>query len=123
MFSARLKAIAQPVLADIENHPFVRGIQAGAVPAAALMVYVEQDTFFLDAFAKVYAGALSKCTTKDQMRFFEEQIRYTLNDEAGRIKSCVTSLVKSLATINMPNNDQLPTYIMSIFLTHYELGS
>ncbi|KAF5438467.1 thiaminase II [Pediococcus pentosaceus] len=83
MFSARLKAIAQPVLADIENHPFVRGIQAGAVPAAALMVYVEQDTCFLDAFAKVYAGALSKCTTKDQMRFFEEQIRYTLNDEAG----------------------------------------
>ncbi len=38
MFSARLKAIAQPVLADIENHPFVQGIQAGAVSAAALMV-------------------------------------------------------------------------------------
>ncbi len=76
MFSARLKAIAQPVLADIGNHPFVRGIQAGAVPAAALMVYVEQDTCFLDVFAKVYAGTLSKCTTKDQMR-------YTLNDETG----------------------------------------
>jgi thiaminase/transcriptional activator TenA len=30
MFSARLKAIAQPVLADIENHPFVRGNSSGA---------------------------------------------------------------------------------------------
>lgn len=70
------KSNCSPVLADIGNHPFVRGIQAGAVPAAALMVYVEQDTCFLDVFAKVYAGTLSKCTTKDQMR-------YTLNDETG----------------------------------------
>lgn len=83
MFSERLKQIAQPVLADIENHPFVRGIRDGEVPAAALMVYVEQDTCFLDAFVKVYAGALEKCTTKQQMRFFDEQIRYTLNDETG----------------------------------------
>ncbi|WP_259768157.1 hypothetical protein [Pediococcus pentosaceus] len=70
------KSNCSTVLADIGNHPSVRGIQAGAVPAAALMVYVEQDTCFLDVFAKVYAGTLSKCTTKDQMR-------YTLNDETG----------------------------------------
>jgi thiaminase/transcriptional activator TenA len=56
MFSARLKAIAQPVLADIENHPFVRGIQAGAVPAAALMVYVEQDTCFFRCLRQSLRG-------------------------------------------------------------------
>jgi thiaminase/transcriptional activator TenA len=83
MFSDQLKQAAQPILKDILQHPFVQGIQKGQVPSPALMVYVEQDTCFLDAFAKIYAGALTKCTTKDQMQFFADQIQYTLNDETG----------------------------------------
>ncbi|KRN94742.1 thiaminase II [Pediococcus stilesii] len=86
MFSEQLKRDAAPILTDIENHPFVEGIRDGAVSRDALMVYVEQDTRFLEAFVKVYAGALEKSKTKKQMQFFDEQIRYTLNDEAGAHK-------------------------------------
>lgn len=83
MFSEEIKQAAQPILHDIQQHPFVQGIQAGKVPRAALAVYVEQDTCFLNAFAKVFAGALVKSQTKERMRFFSEQIQYSLADESA----------------------------------------
>lgn len=83
MFSEQLKRDATPILTDIKKHPFVEGIRNGQVPSDALMVYVEQDTRFLEAFVKVYAGALEKSSTKPQMQFFDKQIQYTLNEETG----------------------------------------
>ncbi|AEV95773.1 thiaminase II [Pediococcus claussenii] len=81
MFSERLKNNATGILNRIENHPFVTGIAAGKVPNKALVFYVEQDFNYLTAFAKVYAGAIQKCASRDDMRFFYQQLGFTLDDE------------------------------------------
>lgn len=41
MLSKDLKTLAQPILADIINHPFVQGIKKGHLPSQALITYVE----------------------------------------------------------------------------------
>ena len=45
--------------AEALAHPFVRGLADGTLPQAAFSVYVAQDAFFLDAFARAYALALA----------------------------------------------------------------
>jgi thiaminase (transcriptional activator TenA) len=41
-------------------HPFVQGIASGDLARERFVAYVEQDAFFLDAFARAYALALAK---------------------------------------------------------------
>ncbi len=41
-------------------HPFVRGIASGELPRARFVAYVEQDAWFLTAFARAYALAIAK---------------------------------------------------------------
>ena len=42
------------------EHPFVAGIAAGTLPRDRFIFYVEQDAWFLTAFARAYALALAK---------------------------------------------------------------
>lgn len=81
LFSEHLKEEAQPILAAIHDHPFVVGIGEGQLPREALQFYIEQDTNYLKAFAKVYAAAIMKCDNKADMAFFSEQIDLTLHSE------------------------------------------
>lgn len=41
------------------NHPFVRGLADGSLPAERFAAFIGQDAFFLDAFARAYALALA----------------------------------------------------------------
>jgi thiaminase (transcriptional activator TenA) len=43
-----------------EDHPFVRGIASGDLPRDRFVAYVEQDAWFLVAFARAYALAIAK---------------------------------------------------------------
>jgi thiaminase/transcriptional activator TenA len=52
---------------DCLKHPFVQGIASGQLARAKFQVYVAQDAYFLEAFARAYALALarsksSRCT-------------------------------------------------------------
>lgn len=50
------------------DHPFVQGIASGALPPQRFARYMEQDAYFLDAFARAYALALAK--SPDREGFF-----------------------------------------------------
>lgn len=80
-FSQRLLKAGQPILEEIIKHPFVQGIADGDLPKEAPTFYVGQDFNYLNAFIKVYSGAIQKCVTRDQMAFFAGQIGFILNSE------------------------------------------
>lgn len=58
--SARLWAANADLVEACRTHAFVRGIASGALPRARFVAYVEQDAWFLAAFARAYAVALAK---------------------------------------------------------------
>jgi thiaminase (transcriptional activator TenA) len=50
-----------------EDHEFVQGIASGELPRARFLFYVEQDAWFLTAFARAYALSVAKATDLDTM--------------------------------------------------------
>ena len=51
-----------------EQHEFVQGIASGALERSRFLFYVEQDAWFLTAFARAYAIALAKAADIDTMQ-------------------------------------------------------
>ena len=47
------------------EHPFVTGLADGSLPPQRFARYMEQDAYFLDAFARAYAMALAKSPVRD----------------------------------------------------------
>ena len=47
------------------EHPFVQGIASGDLPLERFRVYVAQDAYFLEAFARGYALALARCPDRE----------------------------------------------------------
>ena len=47
------------------EHPFVQGIASGELAIERFRVYVAQDAYFLDAFARGYALALARCPDRE----------------------------------------------------------
>lgn len=47
------------------EHPFVQGIASGDLPRERFQVYVAQDAYFLEAFARGYALALARCPDRE----------------------------------------------------------
>jgi thiaminase/transcriptional activator TenA len=47
------------------EHPFVQGIASGELALERFRVYVAQDAYFLEAFARGYALALARCPDRE----------------------------------------------------------
>jgi thiaminase len=58
MMRDELAAIADPVVAEITEHPFWDGLRSGTLPAAALWYFAEQDARHV---VPAYARALARC--------------------------------------------------------------
>lgn len=56
----RLLADNAEIVDACRAHPFVRGLGDGTLPRERFIGYVEQDAWFLTAFARAYAVALAK---------------------------------------------------------------
>ena len=60
----------QDLAADCLQHPFVQGIGDGSLPKATFVYYVEQDAFFLEAFARAYSIAAAKAPSWESFQVF-----------------------------------------------------
>ncbi len=54
------------------GHPFVRGIASGELARERFQVYVAQDAYFLQTFARAYALALAHCSDRDGLGVFKD---------------------------------------------------
>lgn len=80
-FTDELRKKADPIFEAIFDHPFVRGIAEGSLEGEQLAHYVRQDFEYLTVFCQVYGLAISKCTEREDIEFFNEQIRFVLDSE------------------------------------------
>lgn len=80
-FSAQLRKEADPLFQRIYQHPFVQGIKKGQLRAEQLIHYVQQDHQYLSMFARIYALALTKSKTREEMAFFHDNIHFILYSE------------------------------------------
>jgi thiaminase/transcriptional activator TenA len=62
------------------DHPFVRGLADGTLPRARFAVYVGQDAFFLEAFARAYCIAAAKAPDPDGFRAFHALAQGALDE-------------------------------------------
>ncbi len=53
-------------------HPFVQGIGSGDLSRDCFRVYVAQDAYFLEAFARAYALALAKSPDRESIVIFKD---------------------------------------------------
>ncbi|MEM7253040.1 MAG: TenA family protein [Pseudomonadota bacterium] len=54
------------------EHPFVQGIATGALRQETFKLYVAQDAFFLEAFARAYAMGIAKAPDRDGLNIFRD---------------------------------------------------
>ncbi|WP_046212520.1 thiaminase II [Paenibacillus wulumuqiensis] len=80
-FSAEIRQAADPVFEAIYHHPFVQGIARGDLKPEQLVHYVKQDFEYLNSFMRIYGTAISKCTSREDMDMFNQQISFVLNSE------------------------------------------
>lgn len=80
-FTQEIRREAEPIFEAIYHHPFVQGIANGHLQKEQLIHYVKQDFEYLNTFARIYGIALSKCETRKEMEFFNNQISFVFNSE------------------------------------------
>lgn len=65
------------------DHPFVRGLGDGSLPAESFKHYLVQDYLFLIHYARAWALASYKADALDDMRFANESVKAILDVEMG----------------------------------------
>jgi thiaminase/transcriptional activator TenA len=80
-FSHDLRQQADSIFDAILHHPFVRGIATATLTREQLAHYVQQDFQYLTVFCQIYALAIAKATTREDMSLFHQRIGYVLHSE------------------------------------------
>lgn len=79
--SERLHEAARPVWEKCLNHPFVKGIGDGTLPAEKFQYFMLQDYLYLFDYAKVFALGVVKSRDPELMRTFAENVDEILGGE------------------------------------------
>jgi thiaminase/transcriptional activator TenA len=82
-----LMQVSQGIWAREKEHPFVRGLGDGTLPAERFRFYLEQDYLFLIEYAKVFALAATRSTELATMAYFAQLCADTLNTEMALHRS------------------------------------
>lgn len=64
-----------PILAGIEELPFLRGLEDGGLDRALFTGYMAQDALYLDGYARALAAAAAQATTGEDIAFWAESAR------------------------------------------------
>ncbi|MCW6652794.1 thiaminase II [Aerococcaceae bacterium NML210727] len=81
-----MKEKALPILDQIYNDGFIQGVIRGDISKEAVAHYLRADSLYLDSFVDIYGMLISKCTTKEDKKFFHAQIDFILNQEVDAHK-------------------------------------
>ncbi|UOQ45100.1 thiaminase II [Halobacillus salinarum] len=80
-FTELLRKENNDLFEAIFDHPFVRGLGEGNLPAESIAHYVKADYEYLNAFMQIYGTAISKSSAREDILFYNEQINFVLNSE------------------------------------------
>jgi thiaminase/transcriptional activator TenA len=67
--SERLRQLAQPVWDRILDHPYLKELKAGSLPAETFRFYVQQDWLYLQEFTRAAAVIAGRCPDTQSMKF------------------------------------------------------
>lgn len=80
-FSEELRAAAEPIWAAEHEHPFVRGMGDGTLPAEKFRFFIRQDYPYLVDFVRALALASARAPTFELARHFARRARTVLETE------------------------------------------
>lgn len=70
----------QDIIFEILNHPFIKGVYNGNLDLKCFTFYLEQDAFFLQAFARSYSIAAARTNTWEDFVLFHSLANETLKE-------------------------------------------
>lgn len=98
------------------HHRFVEGLRDGRLPRVAFLDYMKQDYLFLVHFSRVWALAVTKADTVDEMRLCAATVDALINDElALHIRTCADlglTEAELLGTEEKPQNIAYTRYVL-----------
>jgi len=94
-------------------HPFVQRIGDGSLPLPAFQVYIAQDAFFLECFARAYALALAHSPDREALHAFADLLagaRDELRLHAGYAEQWQ---VETAATVPLPATTAYTDFLLA----------
>ncbi|SFA83515.1 thiaminase II [Clostridium frigidicarnis] len=65
------------------NHPFIKELANGTLPKEKFKNYLIQDYLYLKEYSKVFCLGVIKASTMEEMRFFYNAIKGSMDDETA----------------------------------------
>ncbi len=90
--SERFWTGAESIAESCLNHPFVRGLEDGTLSSERYAIFIGQDAFFLDVFARAYAKGVARAPDAEGRQAFHEleigvfeelKLHATVSEELG----------------------------------------
>lgn len=119
-YCASLRNEAAPIWDAIHAHPFLEELAADTLDPAKFRFYLEQDTKYLEDFARVVALGAAKAETSDQLKSFTDELAREMYVEIPHNKMLLDQIVAAGAaehdkgTTTAPTNLAYTSYMMSV---------
>lgn len=82
-FTEKLLKEAIPIWDKYLEHPFIKEIGEGTLDKNKFKEYLVQDYLYLKEYAKVFCAGVVKARTMEEMRFFYNSTKGTMEDETA----------------------------------------
>lgn len=109
-FYQQLREHAGETWLNYVDHPFVRQLGDGTLPAAAFRRYLTQDYLFLLHFARAYALLVSKFQTLPEMRAATRSLNAILDELPLHVRYCTEWGLSEAEMANQPEAPETLNY-------------